>query len=255
MTEATWVYRDGDAESAPLTLDALATLVRTGVVDRDTDLRRDAEGDWRKAADAAPELFDDPLRAPSEATSVGSAWTDSRPHPWRRYAARGVDNLLVGVLTWGLIGIVFYAAAPEQANGFFGLLEQPGGNILDLMLTLLAALPGNAVMVGLTGLSIGKWIFGVRVLKDGRPIGVPAALRRELSIWMRGLAFGIPFASLFTLYRSYKALTERRITAWDKAQGLTVVHRRESPGTTAAMWIAVILYLAAAWGVRMLAAV
>lgn len=108
-------------------------------------------------------------------------------------------------------------------------------------MTVLLAIPGNAIMIGATGLSLGKWIFGVRVLRDGEPIGVAAALRREIAIWFRGLAFGIPLVSLFTLISSYNYLTTHRTTSWDKAQGFVVVHRAESSKATVGMVLGVVL--------------
>jgi hypothetical protein len=70
----------------------------------------------------------------------------------------------------------------------------------ERMLTLAAVIPGYAPMIGLTGVSIGKWLFGGKVVKpSGKPIGVLAAFGRELQVWFHGLFFGVPLISLFTL--------------------------------------------------------
>lgn len=162
-----------------------------------------------------------------------------------------MDNLIVGSITWALIGMVAYATAPAEADAFFKIFDGPGGQIIDLLLTLLAAIPGNALIIGLTGLSIGKWIFGIRVLKDGAPIGVMRALRREFAVWFQGLGCGIPLVSLVTLLAARGRLEGQGVTSWDKAQKLTVNHRPESRLATILMWTAGLLYFASLTALRL----
>lgn len=238
MTDTTWFVQGRD--DGPVDLGALAALARSGGIAADTPVREAEGGEWTAASELLPALF----AAPGHAKPTG--WTDRSPHPWRRYAARLTDNMVVGLLTWWIIGLVFYSVAPAQADAFFLAFTGPGGNLLDGLLTLICAIPGNAAMIGLTGLSIGKWIFGIRVLGgDGRPIGFPAALVRELDIWLRGLAGGLPLISLATLIMSYGKLTETRTTVWDKRQGNVVVHRpSDSTVATIGMIFAVVVLIA-----------
>ncbi|WP_310542479.1 RDD family protein [Phenylobacterium sp.] len=236
----TWFYRDGDVELGPTKAADLTALVRKGMVAGATPVRRAADTVWTTAAQALPWLFTVPEAQPG----VQSGWTDTAPHAWRRYFARSVDNMIVGSLTWALIGMVAYAIAPAEADAFFKIFDGPGGQIIDILLTLLAAIPGNALIIGLTGLSIGKWIFGIRVLKDGAPIGVMRALRREFAVWFQGLGCGIPLVSLATLLTARGRLEDQGVTTWDKAQQLTVNHRPESRLATILMWTAGLLYFA-----------
>lgn len=249
MAKDSWFYRDGELELGPAKGDELTALVRKGLVGSATPVRRGADTGWTTAMDALPWLF----AAPVARQRAEGGWTDTSPHAWRRYFARGMDNVIVGTITWALIGMVAYSVAPAEADAFFKIFNAPGGQIIDMLLTLLAAIPGNALMIGLTGLSIGKWIFGIRVLKDGAPIGVWRALRREFAIWFRGLGCGIPLVSLATLLSSRGQLEDSGATSWDKAQRLTVNHRPASPGATVLMWTAGILYFALLLGIRALA--
>ena len=50
----------------------------------------------------------------------------------------------------------------------------------------------NAAFIGLTGYSVGKWVFGIRILNEqNRPVGYFSALSREMKVWSGGMAFGI----------------------------------------------------------------
>ena len=232
MTKTAWFVEGRD--EGPVALEVLAGLARSGGIAADTRVRDTAEGEWAVAGERLPGLF---VRPP-KARTVG--WTDVSPHPWRRYAARIADNTIVGLATWWIIGLVAYSVAPAESDAFFAIFTAPGGQLLDAMLTLLCAIPGNAAMIGLSGLSIGKWIFGVRVLRNGRPIGFRAALVRELDIWARGLALGVPLISLGTLIVAFNRLQQEKAAVWDQRQGNTVVHREESAPATVGMIAAVV---------------
>jgi hypothetical protein len=132
----------------------------------------------------------------------------------------------------------------KKAADLFSILDGPGGRIIDIVLSLVAAIPGNAAMIGLTGASIGKWIFGIRVMRDGKPIGFANALAREFKVWWRGLGAGVPLVSLATLAHAFRQLTDNRITSWDNDQSNTVVHRAESLPATISMWAAAALIVA-----------
>lgn len=167
-------------------------------------------------------------------------WTDTSPHPWRRYAARLTDIMAGGVVFWLMFGVVAYAVMPDAADAFFGSLGGPFGKLVDLMLTVLISVPICAAFVGATGLSPGKWIFGVRVSRAGAPIGFAAAFKREAAIWIRGLGCGIPIVSLVTLAHNFKQLKDHGVTSWDETEGYTVTHRPESTGRSVIMWATIV---------------
>lgn len=181
---------------------------------------------------------DGPGRAPAP-----TGWTDTRPHPWRRLFARRLDSLVMGLLTFAALGLGAHALAadPDPAAVPEGL-----GQAVVLLSLLLepVAIPSTALLIGLTGGSLGKWIFGVRVLRAGKPMGFWRALRRELAIWLRGMGLGIPLVSLVTQIVAKSKLEKDGATSWDRAQDLTVTHRPESLAASIGMWITVaILFL------------
>lgn len=181
------------------------------------------------------------------------AWTDRKPHPWRRYLARMLDTTVTGTLTWVAFGAVFFLVAPFQAERFFALFEGPFGRILDVMLTLVAVMPGNALMIGLTGVTVGKWLCGIKVVRpSGRPIGLGAAFGREIHVWFAGLGFGVPFVSLFTLIRSSVKLSEDRHSAWDPPRERVVLHRPMNTLQVCLLILALALLIAGRIGVYLL---
>lgn len=249
MSDTSWFVRGAEGDSGPCGIETLTVMARNGGLSAETLVREAADAGWRPAAERLPGLFVAPPQV------AGDGWTDRAPHAWRRYAARLIDNMVCGLLTWTLISILAFSVAPAEADAFFSIFKVPGGQILDGILTLIAAIPGNAALIGLTGLSLGKWIFGVRVLRAGKPIGFLAALNREGEIWWRALAGGIPILSLITLIISYNSLCNDppHVTPWDQRQGNEVVQRPETPLATAGMIVAAIVFISLAIATRLFA--
>ena len=161
---------------------------------------------------------------PSE-TNGPEGWLSYPPTPWRRYAARLLDTSLNGVLGFFLFAIAFYAIAPASADNLFSFFGSGAGLWLDLLATgIMASLIGGA-LIGVSGFTVGKLIFGIKVVrKNGNTIGFGAGIMRDLEVLIKGMALGIPIVALFTLWLSYKSLTENRTTSWDENR-YVVYHR------------------------------
>lgn len=153
-----------------------------------------------------------------------ASWSDTGPHPWRRLLARLLDTAVSGSITFFAIGVLLSIVAPEDAVRFLASLG--GSRIVEAVLTCVVAVPLNAVLVGWTGGSLGKWLFGVRVL-DGRrvPIGLSPAVEREIWVLFEGLGMGIPFVAPITGYYAFRTLRDTGVTNWDAERSLVVVHR------------------------------
>ncbi len=222
MSSRLWIYAGPQGHSAPVTEEALAALAAEGKIGADTPVRPVDLESWAPLSVWLPGLYPKPPKIPH----ARGAWIDREPHPWRRYFARVIDSLVVGGLTWAVISVVFYLTRPIEADQFFSIFEGSGGGFLNVFLTLLAAIPGMALMTGLTGLTLGKWLFGIKVVRrDGRPIGVLAAFGRELQVWAQGLGLGLPLISLIAMVFSFQQLAERGHTAWDAGNDRQLLHR------------------------------
>jgi hypothetical protein len=168
--------------------------------------------------------------------AMGSA-TPNRPHklndwltypvtPWRRYAARLLDTFLNGSIGGGLFALGFYSLAPYTADQLF----ENNSIAMDLIVWSVIVVGGSSiltgVMIGFTGSTIGKWIFGIRITDQYLyPIGIARGIARDFSVIIRGMAFGIPLISQLFMYHSYKELKQEGVCFWDRENSYVVSHR------------------------------
>ena len=83
----------------------------------------------------------------------------------------------------------------------------------------------GGLLVGVSGSTLGKWIFGIKITRlDESKLGIGAGLSRDLTVLMKGLGLGIPIVSLFTMWNSYQKLRKNQSTSWDKGRYI-VWHR------------------------------
>lgn len=160
--------------------------------------------------------------------ALNRAWTDERPHPWRRLVARLLDYLLFGQATLVLLAVGLATLAPEAFEGALAWLSglSLGLAFLGPVLLVLLAAPGMALCLGLTGGTPGKWLAGVRIeTQDGKAIGVGPALAREAWAGGVGFAAGLPVFCVAFAWQAGEYLAERGRTTWDEDGGWRVVHR------------------------------
>ncbi len=260
MSKDRWYYLEQDQSVGPFTWSRLSELRAAGIIQNDT-LVWSSGAEWlpfssvtakRESSPPAPPIDPrsfggDPQQAQSRdrhlvprATSYSSdvavdarGWTSAPPAPWRRYFGRLLDIMVNGLVGFIILSVALYAFVPITADRFFSAFDGPAGRLLDVFLTVLISLPVTAVLVGLTGSSAGKWIFGTRIVDpELRPIGFRRALSREFRAWFTGLALGIPIISLIAMYLSYSRLKETGKTNWDAALGTLVLHRPSGTSQT-----------------------
>ena len=256
-----WFYRDGDTPVGPFDLQGLDRLFTAGIISDITLVRHGESRHWAEYGALKEEVvgnIDDRASQPEESDWIGprtqaepvaDSETNTSQHddsfagqndtkqqlvnhwllepvtPWRRYGARVLDLSLNGVLGWFLIGTAFYAFAPVSADRFFNSMNP----LTDLMLTVFIGVVITGVLIGFSGSSIGKWVFGIRITDaNGRPIGIGAGIMRDLNVWVKGMGFGLPIVALITLYLGYRRLTEKGVTSWDESGGYLVSHRPNS---------------------------
>lgn len=188
-----------------------------------TDTAIDATTD-ADAVDARP----DPAPEPASTRARVHPWTDTAPHPWRRYFARSIDMTLFGLSAIFVLAGVLALVAADLMDPIVALLDGMAGQyLLAPVLTVGLSIPLMALSTSLTGGTPGKWLFGVRVTNaEGRRIGVGAALVREAKVAWFGLGMGLPLVSLFLGFQAKEQLEEKRATSWDEAGGFAVTHRR-----------------------------
>jgi uncharacterized RDD family membrane protein YckC len=181
-----------------------------------------AQGPWKRPGpvrDRGAEPVDPaPLVAPS-------GWLAHPPTPWRRYAARSLDTVVNGISGFALLIIAVSAIAPAAADAFLSRLDSSGGRILDVLMSgAMASLIGGA-LIGVSGFTLGKLIFGVKVTRrDGGTLGLQAGLARDFAVLFKGLGLGLPLVPLVTMLIAYHRLTSSGATSWDRER-YVVWHR------------------------------
>lgn len=126
-------------------------------------------------------------------------------HPWRRYFARLIDGGIYGMA----ISLIFYLAFHMEDS----IALEVCLTVLELAVFILA----EAVLLSCFGTTIGKWLFGIRVLsKDGKKLTWREAAERTGMVLWRGLALEIPLWNIYRLYKSYDAYTAGETLAWDE---------------------------------------
>lgn len=154
-------------------------------------------------------------------------WLAYPPTPWRRYGARILDTTINGTVVFFLFALAFYAVAPASADDFFSIFESESAAILNVIVTAIAASILGGLLIGATGFTLGKWVFGIKVTRlDETKLGISAGLSRDFNVLVNGLFLGIPLLSLFTMWSAYKRLSENKPASWD--DGMYIVWHRPS---------------------------
>lgn len=244
--DQTLVWRQGLERWMP-TVEAFPNIARTP-----PPLPSDVVGDLQRMA-AQPELTrTDTVRAPSRPIEShrNAVWTDVGPHPWRRYFARMFDTVTNGALS--IFGVALLTAwqSPPAYRDFSSALDN---RVVASIVTCLAAIPLNALLIGFTGGTLGKWLFGVRVLSQDRStIGFGPALAREGAVWLRGMGLGIPIVVLVTCIVAFNHLRRAGTTSWDQKDLFMVVHRPMGVWQVVASIIGIIAFLSIVVGLAAL---
>ena len=131
----------------------------------------------------------------------------AEPHPWRRYFARGIDLVLVGLPVSFVQYVLLhhsFANVTDWENIVCGLI---GWGLLILLEPLLLARFGT---------TIGKRCMGITVTRtDGERLSYSEAMSRTALVWVYGAGLGLPIVELVCAYRSYRRYTRGEDLAWE----------------------------------------
>jgi tetratricopeptide (TPR) repeat protein/uncharacterized RDD family membrane protein YckC len=133
--------------------------------------------------------------------------------PWKRFWARGLDNILFILLAFFLFFKLLYVE----------IMEFPSF-LIYLSATFLWTFI-EAVLLCTWGTTPGKWLFNVTIRnEEGKKLGFVPALKRSLLVWIYGMGFGIPVITPFGMINQYRKLTKMKSTMWDRKLKLIVQH-------------------------------
>lgn len=145
-------------------------------------------------------------------------------HPWRRFFARTVDLLTIGMLILLTVAFCVGYLFPQNVVGFVKALENP---ITAGIIIYLLWLPVEAAFLAMTGTTPAKWVFGISVVSNnGGKLSYATAFKRAFQVWIQGEGLGIPLVALVTRIFAYKRLTKTGTTLWDTSVGSVVTHKK-----------------------------
>ena len=155
-------------------------------------------------------------------------------HPWRRFFARTVDQIILGTLgifilicIYALIGGFIYYLFPQDFDGFLEGLGDSSITVFSSLFVLFWIPTVEAAFIATAGMTPGKLIFGISVLRvDGEKLSYRVALKRVFLVLIQGQGFYIPLVSIFTQLFAYRRLKKTATTLWDKSVGSVVTHKK-----------------------------
>lgn len=137
--------------------------------------------------------------------------------PWRRFWARTLDT---GVHAFP-VAFAFELVSPGnlattlQKYGQFSLSMK----LLPFILIL------EAIVLAIFGTTLGKFLLNIKLIDpNGQRISFPAAILRTFMLWIKGLAFGLPFISMLTAGYAAGVIRKNGTASWDDSNGITVAY-------------------------------
>ena len=162
---------------------------------------------------------------------------------WLRYMARSID-ITLGVLILSLVLGLIFGLLSIVLNGFIETPLSMLGQIPEFILGAIVVcfyLIIEASFFSSFKTSLGKKLFGISITdKNNNYLEYGAALKRNLSLWFRGMALSIPFLSLIAMANAYQNFTDKGITSWDEDNEVVVHYKTIS---SLRMMFAILLFI------------
>ncbi|MBP5330406.1 MAG: RDD family protein, partial [Lachnospiraceae bacterium] len=165
------------------------------------------------------------------------------PHPFRRFLARMVDMMIYMIIVVTFIRL-FFELDPINALTL-GLLSDSSSyslspfwmySIYFLMFLI------EPLLIHFTGTTLGKLIFGVRILDaSGQKLSLKAAYIRSFYLFRYGYGFMIPIYTFYRYFRSFMDCQYGNTLPWDR--GLTIKHPEKFTFTGIGLLIPVLLLI------------
>ncbi len=147
---------------------------------------------------------------------------------WARFWARYIDVFVVSMIVVVIITLIFPVVATWN-------------NYATELVALPVALFLLAIIQCAFGTTLGKLVAGIRVQREsGERLNLGTALNREVSVYVSGLALGLPIICLFTMGSSYNSLRNDGATTYDREHRTKVVSCGSNPLRT---WLTCLVYL------------
>lgn len=208
-----WWYEAKGARKGPVSAEQLGSLLGEGLLDANSLVWRDGMEQWERIGtlDEFQVPAEPPPLPPALALPAGLWW---------RFFARSFDIWLCQIAAVWLMANVMSRTVPR----FDAWLETPQADAAFTLFCLPVALILDAVVHTLFGNTPGKALVGIRVTSQfGYPLDFFEYAKRNLGMWVKGLAFGLPIVILFTMWQQAARLKRGERTSYDEPRSLDVL--------------------------------
>lgn len=198
--------------------------------------------DWRKSLQGkSPAAVADALLVSAKTGAIAEK-RERAAQGLRRLVARQIDLAVLGGIGWAVLSVIGLRLGLWTLNSPQVEVAQFGFFVPALL--LVAALPLEAVAVGLSGYTPGRLLLGLRVVnRQGSAPGLGLGWQRASRVALLGQALLImPFSLVAYGFAFARLVTDGR-TQWDRALDLRI----SSTPLTANRWWAALAVLAIAW--------
>lgn len=134
----------------------------------------------------------------------------SKVNPWLRFLARMFDYSIL-LLILSLVNKYLNNSKYEIGYLYF--------------FTFLIWIPIEAFFVSKYRATPGKLLLKTKLYSETKKrISYQIALKRSVLVWMRGMGFGLPIISAFTMLFAYSRLKATGSTSWDLQEKISIKH-------------------------------
>ncbi len=255
-----WWYAKDEQRAGPISDAEILALRSAGTINDATLVWRSGWPEW-KALGTVAELASQlppPLPASSlappplpvegppplpEATTADNSDAEAvLSYPlakkWRRYFARLFDIYLLSLPVGFAAGFVL----AMMIDGFSAWAARPGSEYALGIVVLPVILVLESLLHQWFGSSPGKKLFGLRVVTlRGNALNFEQYLRRNFSLWVSGMALGIPLFNLVTYIKQGNRLERDQQTSYDEELGTRVMAQPISPARKMLAGVALVI--------------
>lgn len=212
-----WWYVDGGERKGPLSFEEARSLVAKGTLIPGTLVWKKGMEGWRPVSEISE--FGDTITAippevPRPTQREGNIELPSAG-PWRRFFARIID---LWIIMLPVSFTVSYLAGSISLE-FALWVREPGSEYVLGLLLLPIALLVESIIYGLFGTTLGKAILGIKVVTiTAHKATAGQYLERLLGVYWGGLAIGVPFINLFTMFYQYRRVRRGKQAGYDEGK-------------------------------------
>jgi uncharacterized RDD family membrane protein YckC len=221
MAKSAWFYVDGDGRRGPFFFEEIRQAFQAGELTLDTKLWREGMDDPQPLGQLPEmaQILRPPAPPPEDPNRVLKAG------PWSRFLARCID-LSLWYIPIFYLPVSLISLDAEMRLFTRTLFLWVGFVVLKMMLSTLACLMIDALVMAAIGTTPGKWLLRLTLRQeDGRRVPLSWLIARNLRLWVYGLGLGFPIFNLWRLWRSYKQAVAGVSNPWDSPKQLTVEQR------------------------------